>query len=131
MGQEDKLRREIDRVGQLLALLLDKLLHKNLPADTFNYIDQELQSKLDLDLDKFLLMNDREDISYLIENRHLSLDNLRVFGDLLYQLAYKDADRKHQLLKKALILYEYVQDSGNGTLYYDLRYKIQELRKAL
>ena len=129
MPQEDKYKRETEKIGQLLALLMDRLMHAGGLQDPFSFVKEQLKSEAELDLDMWLGMNDKEDIAFLVSEKHFSTDHLRVLGDVLYQLAYKSGSQKEALLKrKALVLYEYISANNNGTLYYDLHYRIKELK---
>jgi len=131
MAQEDKLKKQIDKVSLLLSKLINKLLQQNSEnEESFNVISESLKSELDIDLAKVLGMNDKEEVEYLIGNKKFSIDHLREFGDLIYELAYHtaDADLKNKLNRKALIIYEYITANGKGILFLDVQYKIKELK---
>ena len=131
MPKEDKFKREIDRIGIVLAKLLSMMLHKDYPyGETMNNVSQQLRSELGLDLDEFLAMKDGDDAQFLVKENAFSVEHLRNFANMLYDLAQKatDAQQKALLQKKALNIYEYIHAHPGGTIYLDVEYRIRELR---
>ncbi len=131
MAQEDKFKREIDRIGLMLSKLLSMLLHKEFsnPEEQAMFA-QQFRSELDIDLDAFLGLNDEDALTYLVHEKKLTVEHLRSMGNLLYEMAHKVgyADKKDVLRGKALRVYDYVRANSGGTLYLDVVYKINELR---
>src|ERR1700744_5099393 len=122
MPQEDKIKREIDRIGLVLAKLLSIMLHKEHPNSGINDIAIQLRSELDIDLDGLLAMSDKQALDMLVIDKKFSTDHLRNFANLLYDLAHKSTDDEQQqmLLKKSLAVYEYIHTNSNGTLFLDV-----------
>ena len=131
MPQQDKIKREIDRIGLALSKLLGLFLQKPFNhSDAQGYIAQQLRSELDIDLEVFLEMQTGPDLHFLIEDKKFSIEHLRNFANLLYELAHKtdDVHKKKQLQDKALNIYKYIDSNGQGTLYLDVQYRIKELK---
>ncbi len=131
MAQEDKIKRELDRIGMIIGMLINKFLDKhNFPEETVKDIMQQAQDELDIDLEAFFAMDKEERLNFLVNQKKFSIENLRNFGDLLYELGHKsnDGHRKDQLLTGARDVYEYVSNSANGTLFLDVEYRVKELR---
>jgi hypothetical protein len=131
MPQEDKIKREIDRIGVLLAKLLGLLSDKNNPvAQVFDEVVQHTKSELGIDIILLLEMNNDRVLQYLLMEKQFSNDHLRSFANLLYEAAVKtdDPQQKGQLRSRALSMYEYLQTHSNGTLFLDDLYKIKELK---
>ena len=130
MAQEDKFKREIDRIGMLLAKLLGLLLHR--PDDTRDYVSdvmQQAHNELAIDVQGLLEMSDPDALNYLITDHKFSNDHLRQFANLLYEMALLDGGAHNSnLRKKALAIYEYLQANANGTVYLDVLYRVKELR---
>ena len=127
MPQQDKIKREIDRIGLMLAKLLSMVLSKNYENPEVN---AAFVQQFNEELDEFLALNNADDIALLINENKFTIDNLRHFGNLLYELAQRtnDQQNKEQLLKKALRIYEYVNANSGGTMYLDVEYRLKELR---
>lgn len=126
MAQEDKIKRETDKTGLMLAKLLSKALDKNAEhTEEERAFIQQFNAELDI----FLAMKNGEGVNYLVEEKNFSIKNLLNFGHLIYELAHRtdDEQKKEQLLKKALEIYEYIHENGNGTLYLDVETRIKEL----
>ena len=131
MPQEDKFKREIDRIGLVLAKLLDLLLGKGqFSNDEVAHFIQQCKAALDIDLDEFLRLDKKAGLDLLINDHKFSNENLRNFGHMLYDLAHKTTDENQTelLLNKALHVYEYLVNNSKGTLYLDVLYRIKELQ---
>ncbi len=131
MAQEDKFKREIDRIGLILTKLLDLLLGKGqFSNDEVAHFMQQCKTALNLDLDEFLKSDKEVGLDLLIKNHKFSNENLHNFGHILYDLAHKTEDENQQelLLKKALHIYEYLVTDSKGTLYLDVLFRIKELQ---
>ncbi len=131
MAQEDKIKRELDRIGMIIGMLVNKLLDKhNVPEEAIKDIMQQVQDELSIDLEAFLNVEKEDGLHFLVNQKKFSIENLRNFGDLLYELGYKtnDRHRKDQLLTKACDVYEYVSNNANGTLFLDVEYRLKELK---
>jgi len=130
MPQEDKIKREIDRIGLVLAKLLSMLLDKEYPySEARVEITKQFQSELDIDLDTFLAMNKEDSLQYLVNDKKCSIENLWDFANLLYDLAHKtnDDQQRETLLRKAFHVYEYIHANNRGTVFLDVAYRIKEL----
>ena len=133
MAQEDKIKREIDRIGLVLAKLLGMLLHKpNQHEEAVKEVIQQMQDELDIDLGRLPETDKEELLQYLVKQKNFSNDHLRLFANLLYETAGTGNDNNQQALLKsrALHIYEYIQANANGTLYLDVVYRIRELNES-
>ena len=131
MAQQDKIKREIDRIGLALAKLLGLLLHKNNNNDeAVKDIVRQTQDELNIDLPAFLLMNNNDSIQYLAKEKNFSADHLRAFANLLFEASANTTDQQQQgkLKMKALAIYEHINANANGIVYLDVLYRIKELR---
>ncbi len=129
MPQEDKIKREIDRIGLVLAKLLSTLLHKDFQnTEEEVYFSQQLKSELGIDVEAFLALEDSDALRLLVSDRKFTTENLRQFGNLLYELGHRSAQRKEALLNKALSVYSYISANAGGTLFLDVEYRLKELR---
>jgi len=131
MPQEDKFKREIDRIGLVLAKLLDLLLDKGrFSNEEVAHFMQQCKTALNIDIDEFLHMDKEAGLDLLIKDHQFSNENLRNFGHMLYDLAHKtdDENQKELLLNKALHIYEYLVNNSKGTLYLDVLYRMKELQ---
>jgi len=131
MPQEDKFKREIDRISLVLAKLLDLLLgNGQFSNEEVAHFMQQCDTALSLDMDEYLRKGKEEGMEYLIENLKFSDDNLRNFGHLLYNLAQKtmNEEQRTTLREKASHIYEYLVSHNNGTLYLDVLQRMKELR---
>ena len=130
MPQEDKIKREIDRIGMIIGMIINKLLDKhNLPEECVKDVVQQTKDELNIDLEAFLALEKGGDLNFLVDEKEFSIEQLRSFGNLLYELAYKtnDEPKKNGMLQKPLNIYEYVRANSNGTLFLDVEYRIKEL----
>jgi hypothetical protein len=130
MAQEDKIKREIDRIGLVLAKLLNMALKKDVPyAGEVESIAKTLQSELDIDLGELLEMNDRDDVRWLVNNKGFSVEHVRGFANVLYDLAQKTTtlQSKDQLLRKARNLYQYIDANSGTTVFFDVKMRLKEI----
>ncbi len=122
----------MDRVGAMLAKLLGMLLHKELhnPEEMEKFV-QQFRTEMDIDPDAFVAMNEVDSLRFLVQEKKFSVEHLRTFGNILYDMAQKVgySGKRDVLLKKALSIYEYVSANSGGTLYLDVLYKINELKQ--
>ena len=133
MAQEDKIKREIDRIGLVLAKLLNILLHKNNHhEEAINDFVQQTKNELDIDLPSFLEMDNNDSLQYLVKEKNFSHEHLRAFANLLYEIAGNttNQEQERKLKNKALVIYEYIHVNGGGTLYLDVVYRIKELKSS-
>jgi len=130
MPQEDKIKREIDRIGLVLAKLLSMLLHKDYPDNATVDIATQLRSALDIDLNIFLFLNKGDDIHFLVSERQFSIENLRSLANLIYDLAHKtnNDETRQKLLSKSLNIYEYVSANNHGTMFLDVEYRLKQMK---
>ena len=131
MPQEDKIKKEIDRIGLVLAKLLSLILNKpDHHAEAASDVIQQAHDGLDLDIHQLLSLSPDELTDYLVSVKKFSVDNLRNFAHLLYEMSRTfDEEHKARYRKQALVIYEYVNTHGDGTVYLDIISRIQEMKQ--
>ena len=127
MAQEDKFKKEIDRIGLVLAKLLGMLLNKkDHPQEAVQDVMQQTYDELGIDIEQLLAVTDGDDIDFLVNNKKFSTEHLKHFGDLLYELArYSNAQQQKLLLAKAMNIYRYISAHAR-TLYLDIEYRLKD-----
>ncbi len=131
MAQEDKIKRELDMIGIVLAKLMNMLMNKpDERIDGLNKMSIQLKSELDIDLQAILDMKHQEALNLLINTKKFTIEHLRVFANLLKNLARNNTEGNYTNLlnAKALAIYEYISANGKGTMYFDVELNIKELR---
>lgn len=134
MAQEDKLKREIDLIGKLLAKLFADLSgRKNISEtnETYKIVQQSLQDQLALDLDA-LTNASSDEFKKLLKEKAFGNLHLEQLADILDQLAARaeSEQKSHKLYEKALLLYEELARTDTS---YSLErhYKIERIKKLL
>jgi hypothetical protein len=137
MAQEDKLKREIDKLANALSNLLASLTGFNNQGKTqeaVNYANERLKTELGFDLDEFAALANDDLIATLANTYHLNNGRLGLLADIIYKsaraLQQSEADQSIKLFEKALMLYQYV--AANEKNYsFDWHNKITELKKIV
>ena len=114
----------------IIGMLINKLPDRDAPPEeTVMTVSQQLKHELDIDLPAFLAMNDEDAVRYLTVEKRYSIDQLRLFANLLYEMTLKEAEPELRaaLRKKALKIYEHVHANNQGTLFLDVEYRLKEL----
>jgi len=138
MEQEDYIKRQIDQLGYVLGKILNDLLglkSRGQLSAGFGMADPVLKTGLNLNVDELISIPPEGFIQTLTGNRELNHDNLNAIAEILFLLSEeppgpgKDSDRMKQLKKKALLIFEHIEETSS--LYsYDRHLKIEKLKNA-
>lgn len=112
MERRDYLLLEIEKIGQLLTAIKQKLFggKENLAITIEKQMEDAkeiLFNETDFDLDKFLALNGEESVQYLSSFKGSDVENTEQLADFLSQIGFNDpSDKSKKYLEKALQLYE-------------------------
>lgn len=125
MGQEDKFKREIDKIGLLLAKLLSKLLLiKDNKEEAVNDVVAQINEGVLHQAGSLAAMTPEQLIVYLRDDQHMQVDNLKKMADVLFELSEQADAAQYRL--QSLALYEYVHANGAGTVYFDVMHRLNK-----
>jgi len=112
MEQRDFLLREIERMGQIITAIRQKLLGGNnrLAISVEKEVDDAkgmLLEEVNLDFDKLLDLNKEETADYLNGFKGFNAANIELFAEYMAQIGFNTkSDKSRIYLEKALYLYE-------------------------
>jgi hypothetical protein len=134
MPQEDFIRREIDKLGKILAKALADLLGLKLDGKVNEGIDalnETLKKELNFTIDTLIDLPENELFSFLITTKKLNNTHLELLADMLVQVAEtSNDDRSKTAYKKALIIYKSVTENEiNYSI--NRHYKIESINQQL
>ena len=135
MEQRDYLLRQIEQLGQVLAMMLARLLKlkQDPPAGlSLEEIKQVYSNELDLTLD-LILQTPKEEIIEILKSRIKFIDHqleemagiISETADIMNSSGY--IDEAEDLWKKSIYIFEYLQDI-TGTYSLDRVLKITQLK---
>jgi len=112
MEQKDYILREIEKIGQMLRMMVDRIKRKR--SASSETISLQLNEQLDqvaeemgFDLTESLTMDDKELETYLMNLPGYSVPNLELLADLLAELGTGSGQpRSSDCLRSALRIYE-------------------------
>lgn len=133
MPQEDYIKREIDKLGKVLAKVLAGLLglkSEGKLSDGIAVTNQSLKAELDFDLDTLLALPENELLPFLAGTKKLSNVQMELIADLLFESA--DESSAHYLSRYscALAIYEALRDN-ELTYSISRHYRIELIRQAI
>lgn len=127
MIRKDYIEKQIDETGKFLQKLLEKLLGlKEKDIKSAEAASQALKSELNLDLDKLKGIPEPEFIRFLIEEKRLSITNVDLLAEIMFQLYRNTNDT--DVGRKTLILYNYLKDREK-TFSFERYYRMEDLKK--
>jgi hypothetical protein len=112
MEQKDYILREIEKIGLMLRMLIDrlKLIRPNEQEASEAHVKESVQMILEeigFDLERYLELGEDEDHDYLIKLKGFSVPNLELLADLVSVLGKETGkEQGTDYLKGALKLYE-------------------------
>jgi hypothetical protein len=131
MPQEDYFKREIDKLGKILAKALSGLnglkLEGRLP-EGIEEINSVFQTELGIDLLALISLPEKEFLSFLLIEKKLNNLQLELIADLLFEsVSDQDPDTASKC-SKALVLYKAVTENESD---YSInrRFKIEAIRQ--
>ena len=133
MEKQDYLQRQIDQLGKVLGELLGKITGsgKNPDAsETLEIVSQVLNENLDWDIKKLLDIPEDEFVDKIKERQLLDDTNIETLADVLVEVAEHNPSNEEELLKRALMMYEYLEKS-NMTFSFTRNQKMEEVQQKL
>lgn len=138
MGYEDYLKRQFDKLGQVLGKLLADLIGLKTQGKAeqgVEIVNQTLKAQIDIDIDQILSCPDEVLVEWLSGNISPDLHRIELIADILYEIAefYKlnqPKDTAISLIKKVLTLYEYI-DNTSSVFSFDHHSKTEKLQNML
>ncbi len=139
MEQEDFIKRQIDKLGQVLGKILGDLLGLKNQADIqsgIESVNQAFINELNLDLNELIVVSNEEFINTLLDTKKFSNENLENLGDILLLLAEEaeqrnsDNNNVRKLNEKSLCIFEYTDRVG-ACYSIDRNSKIEELKTRI
>ncbi len=112
MERKDYLLREIEKIGQIISAIRQKLFggRDQLATTIEREVDEAkamLLSELNFDLDQFCLMDSEASHQYLKSIDGFNLENIEGLAELLSQIGFgQPSGTSKKYLKKSLQLYE-------------------------
>jgi hypothetical protein len=132
MEQRDYLQKQFDQLGKALANALSKLYGLNGTerlTEGMEIVNDVLVEQLDMDIESFLSIKDVQFMEYLLNERHVRHENLENLATTLNLLG-KESKKGASYLKKALLIYEYLQ-LNSESYSYDRATIIARIKKEL
>jgi hypothetical protein len=135
MEQRDYLLRQLQMMTQAIVALIRKLtgLKEIGTEEEIKHVTNEmLKEYFDTSLAELMQVPLEDTIEFITQNKKLHPSNVDLFADVLMINADKseDAFNKENLLKRALILLEWVDKTG-GTFSVERNIKIVDIRSIL
>jgi hypothetical protein len=112
MEQKDYILREIEKIGLMLRMLIDKLklIKPNEQEESEAFVSESVQmisEEMGFELEMYLELGEDEDHDYLMNLKGYSVPNLELLADLLSALGKETGkEQRTDYLKGALKLYE-------------------------
>ncbi len=133
MQQKDFILREIEKIGTLLRYLIGKLIPsssvKN-SEETIELINRELVENSGFNVDKILNLSINDFDKTFTKSKGYSFENIELLADLLYTIGNDQSQSKSNYLKKALQLYEYINEKSK-TFSFERTNKINNLKSLI
>jgi hypothetical protein len=138
MEHRDYLMRQIEQLGQVLAQMLAWLLgirKKGGGSLGVEEIMHTYKSKLDIDLEELIQIPEKDLILFLKRKNEHFESHLEIMADILhetalYYLKYERSEDGKNLLRKAIVILEYLQSSSKDYSI-DRMLKIENYNKTL
>ena len=135
MEQRDLLKEQIEQVGRVLGKILADFLGlktQGNSAQAISFSKQQLNSELDIDLEKILNLSGKALATYL-KDRLYSEENIELLVDYLYTIGKNDREQginSSIYLRKAIDLLE-IADELSNTISFDRHTKKQQIQSLL
>lgn len=114
MGQEDRLKKQIDQLAKALAAILSRLtgFDQVTAPDAFESLNAGFKNELKFDLDELIEIPDEALVDHLKNNYKLNNGHFNILADIIYlaaaDLQTTDAAKARKLFGKALALYKHL-----------------------
>jgi len=136
MEQKDFILREIERLGQVITAIRQKLLGGNnrLAISVEKEVDDAkgmLLAEVEVDFDKLLDLNKEETADYVNSFKGFNAVNIELFAEYMAQIGFNtESDKSKIYLEKALQLYE-LTNVKSETYSFEREKSISMVRDAL
>ncbi len=139
MEQEDYIKRQIDKLGQVLGIILSDLIGLKNQADIQSGIDsvnQAFINELNLNLNELIAVSKEDFLNTLLDTKKFSNESLEKLGDILLLLAEEteqrnsDNNKVRKLNEKSLCIFEYI-DRVSACYSIDRNSKIEEIKTRI
>ncbi len=139
MEQEDYIKKQIDRLGQVLGKILANLLGFKNQADILSGIEsvnQAFKSELDLDLEELITVSPEKFMNTLLETKKFSEENLEKLSNIFLHLAKEtdqgnlENERVKSLYEKSLCILEHI-DRVSSCYSVERNSKIEDIKTRI
>jgi hypothetical protein len=138
MEQRDYLMRQIEQLGQVLAQMLAWLLgirKKGGGSLELEELERTYKSELDIDIEELIQIPVGDIIPFLKSKKEYFENHFEIMADILHETAlnyfrHKRSQEGKKLLRKAIIILEYLQSSSKNYSM-DRLLKIENFNKIL
>ncbi len=130
MQQKDFILREIEKISTLLRYLIGKLIPSSLVEnyeETIELINRELVENSGFNINEILSFSIKDFDEVFTQSKGYSYENTELLADLLFTLGNDRSQSKSNYLKKALELYEYINEKSK-TFSFERISKIEEIK---
>ena len=128
---EDYIERQIDQLGKALRKWLSKIILLREQGKETNWVENSIQSELNLDFSEIILQ-DKADVIPFLQKRMIDR-NLEPIAEIMIELAkfgLADSDKANRLNRTALAILEYLEKTS-VTFSLSRNAKIEELKKSI
>ena len=128
MEQQDYLLRQAGLLGQALGKIISKLLKlKNDNDISVDTVTQVLAEEVDFDVIQLSVIDDEKWIDTLKNEKCFNNHNMEKLADIFLLIAKNvHSNESRPLLKKSLMIYQYIEKSENSYSF-DRNYKINQI----
>jgi hypothetical protein len=139
LEQEDYIKKQIDRLGQVLGKILANLLGFKNQADILSGIEsvnQAFKSELDLDLEELITVSPEKFMNTLLETKKFSEENLEKLSNIFLHLAKEtdqgnlENERVKSLYEKSLCILEHI-DRVSSCYSVERNSKIEDIKTRI
>jgi hypothetical protein len=134
MEQKDYLLREIEKIGILLRMIFNKITQKKEEREVLSSEQQFAEAwrmllpESGFDLEKLLVLEQKETADYIAGFKGLSTANIEVLGDILNEIGMNAGpETSKKYFEKALMLYELCNSAGK-TFSFEREGKISQVK---
>ena len=136
MEKRDYLLLEIEKIGLMLKMIINKLSGKMVYSPTtmesqYSEVKIIFLEEIGFDLQKFMEMNEEESLTYIGTFEGFNTENIEILAHVIKEIGVKNGSEINNIfLKKALMLYEYCTKKDRKYSF-DRENKIREIRSFI
>jgi hypothetical protein len=135
MEQKDFILREIEKIGRLLRVLINKLLKREEYPESGEYneytnICNSMKVETGFDLENFLEMDEEDSFAYLKSKREFNIENLESLATLLERAGEVFNWKKEAMLNKAIFVINYCNEKDK-TFSFEREDRLKKLKYEL